>query len=142
MQEKNIISNNGWQNQGICINFALDNLDPKYQTLFNVIVKLSFGYKEVKTKRVTIDELALLSKLGRRTVIRHIAYLIENNFVEAIHSKHNPKGGGSESYAYAPCYPKGYGKLNFKDDEKKESSNTKSKVPDKKEVTSYKNMYF
>ena len=28
------------------------------------------------------------------------------------------------------------------EDEQKESSNTKSKVPDKKEVTSYKNMYF
>ena len=27
-------------------------------------------------------------------------------------------------------------------DEQKESSNTKSKVPDEKEVTSYKNMYF
>ena len=132
MQEKNIISNNGWQNQGICINFALDNLDPKYQTLFNVIVKLSFGYKEVKTRRVTIDDLALLSKLGRRTVIRHIAYLIENNFVEAIHSKHNPKGGGSEAYAYAPTYPKGYGKICFEDDMQKSSSTgSKKQEPEK-----------
>ena len=132
MQEKNIISNNGWQNQGICINFALDNLDPKYQTLFNVIVKLSFGYKEEKTKRVTIDELALLSKLGRRTVIRHIAYLIENNFVEAIHSKHNPKGGGSEAYAYAPVYPKGYGKICFGDDtQKSTTSGSKKQEPEK-----------
>ena len=139
MQEKNIISNNGWQNQGICINFALDNLDPKYQTLFNVIVKLSFGYKEVKTRRVTIDDLALLSKLGRRTVIRHIAYLIENNFVEAIHSKHNPKGGGSEAYAYAPTYPKGYGKLNFEDDMKSPpSSGSKNSEPEKKNREDYK----
>ncbi len=139
MQEKNIISNNGWQNQGICINFALDNLDPKYQTLFNVIVKLSFGYKEVKTKRVTIDELALHSKLGRRTVIRHIAYLIENNFVEAIHSKHNPKGGGSEAYAYAPAYPKGYGKLLFKDDIKSPTiSGSKHSEPEKKNREDYK----
>ena len=139
MQEKNIISNNGWQNQGICINFALDNLDPKYQTLFNVIVKLSFGYKEVKTKRVTVDELALLSKLGRRTVIRHIAYLVENNFVEAIHSKHNPKGGGSEAYAYAPTYPKGYGKLCFKDDtQSPPSSGSKHSEPEKKNREDYK----
>ena len=86
------ISNNGWNNQAICLNFALDNLEPNYQTLFNVIVKLSFGYKEIKTRKVTIDELALRSKLGRRTVIRHIAYLVENNFVKAIHPRHNPKG--------------------------------------------------
>ena len=88
------ISNNGWNNQAICLNFALDNLDPKYQTLFNVIVRLSFGYKEIKTRKVTIDEIALRSQLGRRTVIRHISYLIENNFVKAIHPKHNPKGYG------------------------------------------------
>ena len=138
---ENSISNNGWNNQAICLNFALDNIEPNYQTLYNLIVKLSFGYKKLKTNKITIDELALKSKLGRRTVIRHMAYLIENKFVKAIHPSHSPKGGGSEAYEYAPTYPKGYGKIYF-EDEQKESSNTKSKVPDKKEVTSYKNMYF
>lgn len=114
------ISNNGWNNQAICLNFALDNLDPKYQTLFNVIVKLSFGYKEIKTRKVTIDELALRSRLGRRTVIRHISYLVENNFIKAIHPKHNPKGGGSEAYEYAPLYPKGYGKIDTNKNKKSE----------------------
>ena len=131
-------SNSGWNNQAICLNFALDNIEPNYQTLYNLIVKLSFGYKKLKTNKITIDELALKSKLGRRTVIRHMAYLVENKFVEAIHPKHNPKGGGSEAYEYAPDFPRGYGHIKFEDDIKK-SSNTKSKVPDKEEVTSYKN---
>ena len=139
MQEKNIISNNGWQNQGICINFALDNLDPKYQTLFNVIVKLSFGYKKLKTNKITIDELALKSKLGRRTVIRHIAYLTENKFVKAIHPSHNPKGGGSEAYEYSPEYPRGYGKIYIEDDMKTPtSSGSKHSEPEKKNREDYK----
>ena len=129
---ENSISNNGWNNQAICLNFALDNIEPNYQTLYNLIVKLSFGYKKLKTNKITIDELALKSKLGRRTVIRHMAYLIDNKFVEVIHSKHNPKGGGSESFAYAPKYPSGYGKIYFKDDIKKSSSSgSKKQEPEK-----------
>ena len=139
MKEENIISNNGWQNQGICLNFALDNIDPKYQTLYNLIVKLSFGYKKLKTNKITIDELALKSKLGRRTVIRHMAYLTENKFVEAIHPKHNPKGGGSEAYEYAPKYPRGYGEICFKDDEKSPAtSGSKKQEPEKKNREDYK----
>ena len=41
-------------------------------------------------------------------------------------------GGGSESYAYAPCYPKGYGKLSFKDDiQKSSASGSKKQEPEK-----------
>ncbi len=131
-------SNNGWNNQAICLNFALDNIEPNYQTLYNVIVKLSFGYKEIKTRKVTIDELALRSKLGRRTVIRHIAYLVENNFVKAIHPSHNPKGGGSEAYEYAPTYPKGYGHIKCKDDiESPTISGSKHSEPEKKNRGDY-----
>lgn len=50
MQEKNIISNNGWQNQGICQNFALEKIDPTYQVIFNLIIKLSFGYLKKNNK--------------------------------------------------------------------------------------------
>ena len=125
-------SNNGWNNQAICLNFALDNIEPNYQTLYNLIVKLSFGYKKLKTNKITIDELALKSKLGRRTVIRHMAYLVENKFVEAIHPSHNPKGGGSEAYEYAPDFPKGYGHIKFKDDIKSPtSSGSKKQEPEK-----------
>ena len=133
------ISNNGWNNQAICLNFALDNIEPNYQTLYNLIVKLSFGYKKLKTNKITIDELALKSKLGRRTVIRHMAYLIDNKFVKAIHPSHSPKGGGSEAYEYAPTYPKGYGKIYIEDDMKTHtSSGSKHSEPEKKKKEDYK----
>ena len=129
---ENSISNNGWNNQAICLNFALDNIEPNYQTLYNLIVKLSFGYKKLKTNKITIDELALKSKLGRRTVIRHMAYLVENEFVKIVYSASYVDGGGSESYAYAPCYPKGYGKLCFKDDTQSPTiSGSKKQEPEK-----------
>ena len=132
MREENY-SSNGWQNIGICTIFALDNIEPNYQTLYNLIVKLSFGYKKLKTNKITIDELALKSKLGRRTVIRHMAYLIENKFVKAIHPSHNPKGGGSEAYEYAPDYPRGYGKIYIEDDMKTNTiSGSKHSEPEKK----------
>ena len=130
---ENSISNNGWNNQAICLNFALDNIEPNYQTLYNLIVKLSFGYKKLKTNKITIDELALKSKLGRRTVIRHMAYLIDNKFVKAIHPSHNPKGGGSEAYSYSPEYPRGYGKIYIEDDIKSPAiSGSKNSEPEKK----------
>lgn len=125
-------SNNGWNNQAICLNFALDNIEPNYQTLYNLIVKLSFGYKKLKTNKITIDELALKSKLGRRTVIRHMAYLIDNKFVKAIHPSHNPKGGGSEAYEYAPDFPTGYGHIKTEDDIKTPKiSGSKKQEPEK-----------
>ena len=62
-----------------------------------------------------------------------MAYLIDNKFVEAIHPSHNPKGGGSEAYEYAPTYPKGYGKLNFEDDTQSPTiSGSKHSEPEKK----------
>ena len=130
---ENSISNNGWNNQAICLNFALDNIEPNYQTLYNLIVKLSFGYKKLKTNKITIDELALKSKLGRRTVIRHMAYLIDNKFVKAIHPSHSPKGGGSEAYEYAPTYPKGYGKIKFIEDSEPEVNSKLDEIRKKDE---------
>lgn len=138
---ENSISNNGWNNQAICLNFALDNIEPNYQTLYNLIVKLSFGYKKLKTKKITIDELALKSKLGRRTVIRHIAYLTENKFVKAIHPSHCPKGGGSEAYEYAPTYPKGYGKIKLQDDSEPDT-NSSLKDTRKKDKEQQDDNYF
>jgi hypothetical protein len=59
-----------------------------------------------------------------------MAYLIENKFVEVIHSNHNPKGGGSEAYAYAPKYPRGYGYVYTEDDIKSPTiSGSKNQEP-------------
>ena len=134
-------SNNGWQNIGICSIFAEENIQYSKIPLYMHLVRRSFGYSKKVTNRISQLEMSKRLKIDKKTLASHMKYLVENKFVKVIHSNYNPKGGGSESYAYAPCYPKGYGKICF-EDEQKESSNTKSKVPDKKEVTSYKNMYF
>ena len=134
-------SNNGWQNIGICSIFAEENIQYSKIPLYMYLVRRSFGYCKKVTNRTSQLEMSKKLKIDKKTLASHMAYLIENKFVKVIHSSHNPKGGGSEAYAYAPTYPKGYGKI-YIEDEQKESSNTKSKVPDKEEVTSYKDMYF
>ena len=134
-------SNNGWQNIGICKKFARKHIPAKLRTVWMELVEDSFGYCEKKTKQMTQSQMAKEYGFTEKTLREQIKKLEELGLVNIIHSRHNPKGGGSEAYAYAPTYPKGYGELKWKDDIK-ESSNTKSKVPDKKEVTSYKNMYF
>ena len=49
------------------------------------------------------------------------------------------KGGGSTSCAYAPDFPRGYGKLFFKDDMKTPtSSGSKHSEPEKKNREDYK----
>ena len=134
-------SNNGWQNIGMCSIFAEENIQYSKIPLYMHLVRRSFGYCKRTTNRISQLEMSKRLKIDKKTLASHMKYLVENEFVKVIHSNYNPKGGGSESYAYSPCYPKGYGKI-YIEDEQKESSNTKSKVPDKKEVTSYKNMYF
>ena len=134
-------SSNGWQNIGICKKFARKHIPAKLRTVWMELVEDSFGYCEKKTKQMTQSQMAKEYGFTEKTLREQIKKLEELGLVNIIHSRHNPKGGGSEAYAYAPTYPKGYGKI-YIEDEQKESSNTKSKVPDKKEVTSYKNMYF
>ena len=52
--------------------------------------------------------------------------------LKRIESSKFVEGGGSEAYAYAPAYPKGYGKLLFKDDIQKSSSHgSKKEEPEK-----------
>ena len=134
-------SNNGWQNIGICSIFAEENIQYSKIPLYMHLVRRSFGYCKKTTNRISQLEMAKRLKIDKKTLSSHMKYLVENKFVKIEYSTDYIYGGGSESYAYAPTYPKGYGKICFKD-EQKESSNTKSKVPDKKEVTSYKDMYF
>ena len=134
-------ANNGWQNIGICKKFARKNVPAKLRTVWMELVEDSFGYCERKTSQKTQSQMAKDYGFTEKTLREQIKKLEDLNLLSVIHSRYNPKGGGSEAYAYAPTYPKGYGKI-YIEDEQKESSNTKSKVPDKKEVTSYKNMYF
>ena len=128
-------SNNGWQNIGICSIFAEENIQYSKIPLYMHLVRRSFGYCKKVTNRTSQLEMSKKLKIDKKTLASHMKYLIDNKFVTVIHSNHNPKGGGSESYAYAPKYPTGYGKIYFEDDMKK-SSSTGSKKQEPEEWSS------
>ena len=132
-------SNNGWQNIGICSIFAEENIQYSKIPLYMHLVRRSFGYCKKVTNRISQLEMSKRLKIDKKTLSSHMKYLVENEFVKVIHSNYNPKGGGSESYAYAPTYPKGYGKIYIKDDIKKSSSSgSKNSEPEKKNREDYK----
>ena len=125
-------SNNGWQNIGICSIFAEENIQYSKIPLYMHLVRKSFGYCKEVTNRTSQLEMSKKLKIDKKTLASHMAYLIENKFVKVINSNHNPKGGGSEAYAYAPAYPKGYGYIYTEDDIKKSSSSgSKKQEPEK-----------
>ena len=131
-------SNNGWQNIGICSIFAEENIQYSKIPLYMYLVRRSFGYCKKVTNRTSQLEMSKRLKIDKKTLASHMAYLIENKFVNVIHSTHNPKGGGSEAYAYAPEYPKGYGKIYIEDDMKKSSSSgSKHSEPEKEKKKDY-----
>ena len=125
-------SNNGWQNIGICSIFAEENIQYSKIPLYMHLVRRSFGYSKKVTNRISQSEMAKRLKIDKKTLSSHMKYLVENEFVEIVYSASYVDGGGSESYAYAPCYPKGYGKLCFKDDiQKSSTSGSKKQEPEK-----------
>lgn len=133
-------SNNGWQNIGICSIFAEENIQYSKIPLYMHLVRRSFGYSKKVTNRISQSEMAKRLKIDKKTLSSHMKYLVENEFVEIVYSASYVDGGGSESYAYAPCYPKGYGKLCFKDDiQSTKISGSKKQEP---EEWSSKNLTF
>ena len=125
-------SSNGWQNIGICKKFARKKVPAKLRTVWMELVEDSFGYCERNTKQMTQSQMAKEYGFTEKTLREQIKKLEELGLVDIIHSRHNPKGGGSEAYAYAPDFPTGYGKLYFKDDIKKSSSSgSKKQEPEK-----------
>ena len=125
-------SNNGWQNIGICSIFAEENIQYSKIPLYMHLVRRSFGYSKKVTNRISQLEMAKRLKIDKKTLASHMKYLVENEFVEIVCSTSYVDGGGSESYAYAPCYPKGYGKLCFKDDtQSPKISGSKKQEPEK-----------
>ena len=125
-------ANNGWQNIGICKKFARKNVPAKLRTVWMELVEDSFGYCERKTSQKTQSQMANDYGFTEKTLREQIKKLEDLKLLSVIHSRYNPKGGGSEAYAYAPTYPKGYGKLCFEDDIKKSSSSgSKKQEPEK-----------
>ena len=132
-------SNNGWQNIGICSIFAEENIQYSKIPLYMHLVRRSFGYCKKVTNRTTQLEMSKKLKIDKKTLASHMKYLVENEFVKVIYSTSYIDGGGSEAYAYAPAYPKGYGKIYLKDDMKTPTtSGSKHSEPEKKNREDYK----
>ena len=125
-------ANNGWQNIGICKKFARKNVPAKLRTVWMELVEDSFGYCERKTSQKTQSQMANDYGFTEKTLREQIKKLEDLKLLSVIHSRYNPKGGGSEAYAYAPTYPKGYGKIFFKDDIQSPTiSSSKKQEPEK-----------
>ena len=107
---------NGWQNIGICKNFARDNIPFKLRTLYMELVQDSFGFCQKTTMKKTQAKFGKEYGMSDRTFRDQSKELESLGLLKIIESNKFIEGGGSQAYAYAPCYPKGYGKLCFKDD--------------------------
>ncbi len=122
-----------WQNEGICSHYAEDKLnDCVLRSIYMAIVRRSFGYGKKVTNRISQEELAKASAITSRTLRDKIKILEEMKMVTVIPPDTMIKGGGSTSCAYAPDFPRGYGKVYLKDDIKKSSpSGSKKQEPEK-----------
>ena len=122
-----------WQNEGICSRYAEDKLnDCALRSIYMAIVRRSFGYGKKVTNRISQEELAKASAITSRTLRDKIKILEEMKMVTVIPPDTMIKGGGSTSCAYAPDFPRGYGKLYLKDDiQKSSSSGSKKQEPEK-----------
>ena len=129
-----------WQNEGICYHYAEDKLnDCVLRSIYMAIVRRSFGYGKKVTNRISQEELAKASAITSRTLRDKIKILEEMKMVTVIPPDTMIKGGGSTSCAYAPDFPRGYGKLYLKDDIKSPTiSGSKNSEPEKKNREDYK----
>ena len=125
-------SNNGWQNIGICTIFALEQIQYSKIPLYMYLVRNSFGYYKLTTSKISQSEMAKKLNIDKKTLASHMKYLVDNNFVDIIRPNTYKTDGGSDAFAYAPDYPKGYGKVHIKDDtQKASSSGSKKQEPEK-----------
>ena len=131
--ETEISPQTAWQNEGICYRYAEDKLnDCVLRSIYMAIVRRSFGYGKKYTDRISQEELAKASAITSRTLRDKLKILEEMKMVVVIPPDTYIKGGGSASCAYAPDFPRGYGKLCFKDDIKKSPSpGSKKQEPEK-----------
>ena len=129
----------GWHNIGICKQFARDNIPFRLRTLYLELVEDSFGFCRRTTMKKTQAKFGKEYGISDRTFRDQAKELESLGLLKRIESRKFVEGGGSEAYAYAPAYPKGYGKLFFKDDIKNpEISGSKNSEPEKKNREDYK----
>ena len=129
-----------WQNEGICSRYAEDKLnDCVLRSIYMAIVRRSFGYGKKVTNKISQEELAKASAITSRTLRDKLKILEEMKMVTVIPPDTMIKGGGSTSCAYAPDFPRGYGKVYTEDDIKKSSSPaSKKQEPEKKNREDYR----
>ena len=128
-----------WQNEGICNRYSIEKIqDTTLRALYMYFVRYSFGYGKKYTDRIPQTKIAEDNGLSRKTLISKLKTLEEMKLIEIIPPDTMIKGGGSTSCAYAPDFPRGYGKLYFKDDIKTHtSSGSKNSEPEKKNREDY-----
>jgi len=108
---KKLISNNGWQNIGICYQLAEDKIPEKYIVIYMAIVKRSFGYTKVKTNRYTVKQWCEWIGIGKDKFIKGVKWLEENGLIKkdikrVYEEDENGKAlGGSYANAYIPVFP-------------------------------------
>ena len=130
----------GWHNIGICKQFARDNIPFRLRNLYLELVEDSFGFCQRTTMKKTQAKFGKEYGISDRTFRDQAKELESLGLLKRIESSKFVEGGGSEAYAYAPAYPKGYGKLLFKDDMKSPAiSGSKKQEPEK---WSSKNLIF
>ena len=129
-----------WQNEGICNRYSIEKIqDTTLRALYMYFVRYSFGYGKKYTDRIPQTKIAEDNGLSRKTLISKLKTLEEMKLIEIIPPDTMIKGGGSTSCAYAPDFPRGYGKVYSKDDIKTHtSSGSKHSEPEKKNREDYK----
>ena len=122
----------GWHNIGICKQFARDNMPFRLRNLYLELVEDSFGFCRRTTMKKTQAKFGKEYGISDRTFRDQAKELESLGLLKRIESSKFVEGGGSEAYAYAPAYPKGYGKLLFKDDMQSPTiSGSKKQEPEK-----------
>ena len=122
----------GWHNIGICKQFARDNMPFRLRNLYLELVEDSFGFCQRTTMKKTQAKFGKEYGISDRTFRDQAKELESLGLLKRIESSKFVEGGGSEAYAYAPTYPKGYGKIFFKDDiQSPKISGSKKQEPEK-----------
>lgn len=121
-----ITANTSWQNEGMCNQYSIDKLkDTDLRSLYMYFVRYSFGYGKKITDRISQLKIANDNGMTKKTLIAKLKQLEELKMIKIIPPDTYIKGGGSTSCAYAPDYPRGYGKIKFKDEDNKSGSKVK-----------------
>ena len=122
-----------WHNEGICNRYSIEKIqDTTLRALYMYFVRYSFGYGKKTTNRIPQSKIAEENGLSRKTLISKLKILEEMEMIKIIPPDTHIKGGGSSSCAYAPDFPTGYGKINFKDNIKSpQTSGSKKQEPEK-----------